>query len=538
MIFGQVIVTHLIVTHRILILCVILISAALVRFVGLGALPLWMDEASSVWFSDQSYGYLWGVVPRFENHPSLYYMVLKAWRGIAGSSEFALRTPSVIAGFGAVVMIFVSGWTLGRALETREGAAKTAGPSLGWAFGLTAAAVAAFSQFQINFSMEARPYVVADLGVAMMLAGTLQFICGGDGRGSGLRTPWAVAAVVTGMSITFWSHALGLVSAGLIGLFLIGWWLLIARADRGVFVRLAMIAGLVLVIALPHLRNMAHQIARDYSDFWLVAPEARKLLRVTSFTIGIPGLPGGTVVRMVLAALILPMGLLGLWRMGDCPDRVRRASTLACLLLLSAGFWIIVTAYTYVVQPILLTRTLIFIQPPILLLTAAAPWALPGRWRGLGIAVIILLHFWSAFGERHIQVYTRDTREIVQTIAAEAPNAPVLALAGDSQFLLNYYEERLGVDLDVRPIPAPFPFMRDGLPDFINRPIVNRQTADTAVAALGDAPVVWLMMRRSHFGDSGMALRESLHESGREETVVIGGHPLDQVTFLRFDSAE
>ena len=84
------------------VLCAILIAAAFVRFIGLGSLPLWMDEVSSVWFSDQTYGYLWDVVPRFENHPSPYYMVLKAWRSIAGSSEFALRTPTVIAGLGAV----------------------------------------------------------------------------------------------------------------------------------------------------------------------------------------------------------------------------------------------------------------------------------------------------------------------------------------------------------------------------------------------------------------------------------------------------
>lgn len=521
--------------YRVQLLCAILIAAALVRFVGLGALPLWMDEASSVWFSDQSYGYLWEVVPRFENHPSLYYMVLKAWRGIAGSGEFALRTPTVIAGLGAVAMMFVSGWTLGRALEAERRAGKAEGLDLGWAFGLTAAAVAGFSQFQINFSTEARPYAFANLGVATMLAGTLQIICGGDGRGSGARTPWAAAALVIGMSITLWSHALGLVSAGLTGLFLIGWWLRVARADRSVFLRLAILGGLVLVIALPHLRNMANQVTRDYSDFWLAAPDVRQLLRLTFLTVGIPGLPGGTPVRMALAALILPMGILGIWRMGGGPDRVRRASALACLLLLAAGFWIIVTAYTYLVQPALLTRTLIFVQPPVLLITAAAPWALPARWRGVGIAAIVLLHVWSAFGERHIQVYTRDTREIVQIIAAEAPDAPVLALAGDSQFLLNYYEERLGIDLDVRPVPGPFPFMRDGLPDFIGRPIVDRTAADAVVADLGNAPVVWLMMRRAHFDDSGMALRDSLRESGREETLLIGGRRVDHVTFLRFD---
>ena len=193
------------------------------------------------------------------------------------------------------------------------------------------------------------------------------------------------------------------------------------------------------------------------------------------------------------------------------------------------------TAYTYLVQPIFLTRTLIFIQPPVLLVVAAAPWALNGHWRGVGIAAVVLLHVWSAFGERHIQVYTRDTKQIVQLIAAQAPDAPVLALAGDSQALLNYYEDRLGVDLDVRPVPGPFPFMRDGLPDFIGRPIVDQEMADVVVADLGDAPVVWLMMRGAHFNDSGMAVRKSLRASGRTETVIIGGNRIDHVTFLRFD---
>lgn len=487
-----------------------------------------MDEASSVWFSDRSWRYLWVEVPRFENHPSLYYMILKAWREIAGSTEFDLRTPTAILSFGTVLMQYASGRIVGDLL----------GRNQGWALGLMAAAIAALSQFQIAFAGEARPYALACFGVSVMQAGALRIVCGGR-RGEGARSAPGAAGLVLGMALTLWSHALGLLSAGLCGLFLIAWWLAATRADGRTFLRLAAMAALVALISLPHFQNMLAQTERDYSAFWIDAPSPKRLLQVTVTAVSLPGLPGGAMVQGGLAAVILPLGLLGLWRIGRADDAAGddapRIAVLGLLLLLSAGFWTVLVLYTFLVQPIFLPRTLIFMQPPILLILAAAPWAFRGRARIVLAAAMAGAAILAAAGPREVQIYDRNAEEIAVTIAAEAPDAPILALAGDSQFLLGYYEDRLGLDLDIIPVPAPFPHMRDGLPDFIERPRVDRDTADRFVADIGDAPVVWMMLRRSHAAESAVALRASLRASGREETVIIGDISRSHETLLRYD---
>ena len=49
----------------------ILLAIAL-RLINLGSRPLWLDEAFSAWFSDQSFHYLWTVLPTYEAHPPFY----------------------------------------------------------------------------------------------------------------------------------------------------------------------------------------------------------------------------------------------------------------------------------------------------------------------------------------------------------------------------------------------------------------------------------------------------------------------------------
>jgi predicted membrane-bound mannosyltransferase len=95
--------------HRLALLGLVLAVAAWLRLAPLGEAPLWQDEAYSLWFSEQSWDFLWRVVPLFENHPPLYYGLLKAWREVAGSSEAALRFPSAVAGIGLVAVMALAG---------------------------------------------------------------------------------------------------------------------------------------------------------------------------------------------------------------------------------------------------------------------------------------------------------------------------------------------------------------------------------------------------------------------------------------------
>lgn len=85
---------------------IILIAGALLTMlvslaIGL-AQSVWFDEAYSIMLAKQSAGELLRLTG-LDTHPPLYYLLLKAWAGLFGWSEFVLRSLSVLAAGGAVV---------------------------------------------------------------------------------------------------------------------------------------------------------------------------------------------------------------------------------------------------------------------------------------------------------------------------------------------------------------------------------------------------------------------------------------------------
>jgi mannosyltransferase len=511
-------------SFRLLLLAFILIAGAVLRVGESRSLPFWMDEAYSFWFSGLSWTYLWTEVPKFENHPPAYFLLLKAWREIAGASEFALRIPSILASLGSVVALFVAGRAMGETLTTGPRARN------GWIMGLTAASLAAFSQFEITYAGEARAYAFASLGASLTLAGALRIVSGTPVHPDGTASFSAAATLVLGMSISLWAHPLGLVSAGLAGLFLIGWWATIRRREGGTFLRLALMAGLVIFLCWPHFVNTAAQLARDYSAFWIKAPSAYDLFAITFRATGLPGVPFGVPAEALVTAIVMAAGLAGLFRLGA------KTTPAAALLpvCLAAGYWVVVVAYTYLSQPVLLDRTLIYIHPPAVLIAAAAPWALGRRQRTMatGLACLALV---ASVGPNDLHPGgQRLYGKVAEQIAERDPNAPVIALSGDAEVLLTYYEARLGVDFDIRTIPEPFPPRKNGLPDLISPADISVEDITRTVERVEEAPVVWVLARKSR--KEVEILREALRRSGRVEEAIFEVTPgRNETTFLRYE---
>ncbi len=95
---------------------------------------------------------------RQDPHPPVYWLVLRTWQALAGSSEVALRWPSAMAGTIYVALIYV----LGRMLFSRMAA-------------LAAAAFSTLSAFFVWNSQDARMYT---LGGTLALAGLVCLIGG------------------------------------------------------------------------------------------------------------------------------------------------------------------------------------------------------------------------------------------------------------------------------------------------------------------------------------------------------------------------
>lgn len=114
------------------------------RALGLGEQSLWYDEGYSVWFV-QSHGWLEALTrpAALELNTPLYYLLLKGWLLLTGSSEFAVRFPSAAAG----VLWVAFGWATGRAIWGR--------PSYAGALAVAASAAG------LIIAQEGRMYAVA-----------------------------------------------------------------------------------------------------------------------------------------------------------------------------------------------------------------------------------------------------------------------------------------------------------------------------------------------------------------------------------------
>jgi hypothetical protein len=154
---------------RFLLLGLILLLAAALRLAHLDSQGLWFDELCSL-SSANGWGLMlpvvpgWGVVrdePKYsqwrdarplrcvvpavaasDDHPPLYFLLLRATEAIAGDGEVALRIPSVVASLAAIALLY--------AVARQRHDAATA---------LAACAVMAVAGPQIEFAQQARQYV-------------------------------------------------------------------------------------------------------------------------------------------------------------------------------------------------------------------------------------------------------------------------------------------------------------------------------------------------------------------------------------------
>jgi Dolichyl-phosphate-mannose-protein mannosyltransferase len=132
------------------------VVAVVLGVARLGSAPLWFDETyTSTWV-----GLPWlemvHVILRGDygaNHLPLYFLLLKAWTGLAGQSPFALRLPSVL--FHALSVFYVAAFARSSAGSRAE---------------VWAAWFAALSPFMLHHAHEARMYTMLACLCAMSLA--------------------------------------------------------------------------------------------------------------------------------------------------------------------------------------------------------------------------------------------------------------------------------------------------------------------------------------------------------------------------------
>lgn len=174
----------------------LLILAAGLRFRGLDAQSLWLDEAMSVYFVNLGLEKLWEITFVLEPNPPLYYLLLWVWVQLWGQGEIAIRSLSALLGTLSVLPAYLLGRDLG---------GSRAGALAGFA--------ALASPFLLWYSQEARSFALLAATSAWLLYLTHR---ASESSRARLLLLWTLAA-----SLTLYSHVYGAFAFGAAALTLV-----------------------------------------------------------------------------------------------------------------------------------------------------------------------------------------------------------------------------------------------------------------------------------------------------------------------------
>lgn len=313
-----------------------LIAAAALRCWHIGSWPLWLDESWSRWMTEQSWPGLWHAASSYDTHPPIYYSLLKAWTGIALSTPFWLRFPSLLA---SLLMIPLAWACAGRIEALRRNPAAR----------IIAVLLVMVSPPLIVAAGQARPYALLALAFGVALWAGLRLLR------TWSRRAWI--AYLAGIALTLWLHSLGALFVAALG-----GGLLLAMASAGSlranWIKWLGVHALAGLLWLPGLLVLVEQRRNWSASSWLTF----------SFGDVAPGLATGLAGGGLAFLIVIPvwMGARNLLR--------ERQDRPAAILLLSAAF--LPAALTILVSalasPIFLPRTLVPSVLPVLLVASAA----------------------------------------------------------------------------------------------------------------------------------------------------------------------
>ena len=414
------------------------------RFVLVDAQGLSLDENSTLAQAKLGLGALVHQLASRNVHVPLYHILMHEWIRVAGTSDLALRVPSLAAGTAAIPLLYL----LGRQVFSP-------------ATGLVAATIGAFSPVWVWHSDEARMYpLLLCLGLASTCA-----LLRALGRGGLAR--WSGYLVLTTLCLYTHYFAALLLLAHAVGALLFG-----DRHRRGQW---ALTAAFVLVLFVPwvevmlRLRLEPHGLGSLTNGAVTPGPSAAPLSVLSSFaTFLLVFLTGyrdkaqmAVVALVAVGAWPLLALAIGLGARARAFLRTRAAAFLLVWLLSTVVAIFVLNAFR---GGVLMQRYAILASPPLFLLLARGLLALvPRALVATGIAAVALLPLAVASAFDRSNPVKEDFRTAAAIILDRwQAHDRVLAVPGYGVLPLQHYLPTdvpvQGVDVTARATTGPAAF--------------------------------------------------------------------------------
>ncbi len=345
---------------------VLVLGAFLIRASSLDAQSLWRDEVDALRFATAPWTEMLGNFTRHGWNGPLYYVLLRGWIALAGTSEYAMRFFSLMPGILSIPLVYV----LGRRLFT----------SL---TGLIAALLVTGSPYLVWYSQEVKMYTLV---VALSLIAIYSLRRGlGDGG-----WPWWVAQVAA-TTLALYSHILAALLIPVQVMLCVVWWPWVRTRWR------AALASFV-TLTLPYLPLVAWQapLALQPRDTGFTSYSLNQMIVIllNGWSTGIAG--WGSSWGGALMSLLAVGGLLSqvsCWlRTRDSEEKTWAGGTHDWIVLL---VWLLIPLlsiwFVSQWQPLFTDRYLIWSAPAFYLLVALGLTFLANHrnWSRWGAAMLL-----------------------------------------------------------------------------------------------------------------------------------------------------
>lgn len=409
--------------HRYLPLALLLGLGFALRLYNLGAQSLWYDETVSAFLASQPVPDL-VVHTALDIHPPGYYLLLRGWTLLAGSSEFALAFFSLAWGLALVALSY-----------------RLAAFLLGPATGLWTAALVATSPFNIWYGQEVRMYT---LGAALGVLATYFALRALAAPPARRRWFWAGYALTAALGLYVLYYFAFLLLA--VNLFLAVHFLLNPAARRGALIPWLGAQLAAVIFYLPWLPLAWRQATeppvppwRSFLPPWTVALESWSAL-----ALGESVEPRQVWPLLLVFAALFVIGSAAI-RRSAAPvlGRSDPLPRLPLLLVYTFGPLLLIYGLS-LVTPLYHVRYVFTYSPAFYLVLAAALAWLARHQRALAGIIVLLLLMGLAFSLRELHTNRRyaadDFRAAVETISDRwRPGDVILVNAGYAYTALEYY---------------------------------------------------------------------------------------------------
>ncbi|MEX0650013.1 MAG: glycosyltransferase family 39 protein [Candidatus Andersenbacteria bacterium] len=507
-------------------LMVLLVIAAAVRSFQLTDRSLWFDEAFS-WRLIQFPTSEMIARDAADVHPPLYYLLLKGWGLVFGTSLLALRSFSVLLSLMAILMGYIF----------------TASAWRSRAVGLIAAALMAVAGWQIQYAWEARMYTLG-IFLSLLTSWLLLHLV----RTSQERRPisWLLAALYTISAAAFaYTHYFAFFTLAAHALFVAVVLIQRTRWRLGEMLQshllwvAASAAILTVVLYIPWIPVFLAQNSQVQESYWVPAiggwsiPDTfYRMLIPTSQT------PQHTGFPVILAALpILVVISLWTWLVVACSSSVHSALAdnqnkrsqaskqarceAAWLVMLSAAVpFVLAILVSFVGQSLYQDRFLVFTHVFILIGIARLLAAIPATSaRRIAVtAVIVVFALLSVRFWQELDVASKPgAHAATQYIFRERNNdEPIFVSSPFVYFAIDHYaQEEFDFSADPTLLVSGQPSHFAGGPILTTQDIIDPLVLDTL-----PAPAFW-MVDTTGFGGAEMPVSSRWRSVDRQEFVEV-----------------